>query len=411
MKILHIITKFSGGAGAASRKIINTLEGSSKDHHTILYGLGACEKENANKISSHKKFPKAQIDRLIFSLARKGCPKGLEAFTPTSISHLNPEVQANITGKDIIHLHWLGERHIDFENLLKIIPTDTPIVATMHDMNFITAGCHYSNDCRQYRKSCTTCPQLPGYFGKWVASTSFRKKKKHYSSHRIALVTPSKWLEEATRASHLGQFADHIQRIGYPFPDIKPQIDRQTAFRRLQIKQTKKKLILIAAQNLSNQRKGTSLILEAFTMGMLPNCSILTIGEKIRVNNPEIRQLGFIKDPELLRCAYTCADVFCLPSLEENLAQTGIESLSEGTPVVSFTNTGPCDYVKDHLTGINCEDRTAIALSQAIRACLKDKHLTSKSHIRRNYKDQLQTKYSSDIIKEKYENLYANLLR
>lgn len=410
MNILHIITKFSGGAGAASRKIINTLEGSSKNQHTILYGLGACEKENANKISSHKKFPKAQINRLIFSLAKKGCPEGLEAFTPTSISHQNPEIQANITGKDIIHLHWLGERHIDFENLLKIIPTDTPIVATMHDMNFITAGCHYSNNCRQYLKSCTICPQLPGYFGKWVASTSFEKKKKHYSSHKIALVTPSKWLEEAAHASHLGKFVDHIQRIGYPFPEIKLQIDRQTAFQRLQIEQTTKKLILIAAQDLSNQRKGTSLILEAFIMGMLPKCSILTIGEKINVNNPEIRQLGFIKDPELLRCAYTCADVFCLPSLEENLAQTGIESLSEGTPVVCFSNTGPCDYVKDHLTGITCVDRSPVALSQAIQKCLADKHLTDKSYVRNEFRHQHEIKYSEAIIKKQYEDLYVKLL-
>jgi glycosyltransferase involved in cell wall biosynthesis len=145
-------------------------------------------------------------------------------------------------------------------------------------------------------------------------------------------------------------------------------------------------------------------------MGMLPNCSILTIGEKIRVNNPEIRQLGFIKDPELLRCAYTCADVFCLPSLEENLAQTGIESLSEGTPVVSFTNTGPCDYVKDHLTGINCEDRTAIALSQAIRACLEDKRLTDRTHITNEYRKQYETKYSNMVVKKQYEDLYAKLL-
>jgi glycosyltransferase involved in cell wall biosynthesis len=410
MNILHIISKFNGGAGAASSKIINTLEGNNTNRHTILYGLGECGKENANKTSSHKKFPKAQINRLIFSLAKKGCPQGLEAFTPTSIAHRNPEIQAAVSDKDIIHLHWLGERHIDFENLLKIIPIGTPIVATMHDMNFITAGCHYSNNCQQYQESCTICPQLPGYFGKWVASTSFAKKKKHYSNHRIALVTPSKWLEEATRASHLGQCAYHIERIGYPFPEIKPPIDRQTAFQRLQITPTSKKLILIAAQNLSNRRKGTSLIVEALNMGMIPNCSILTIGEKISVINPEIRQLGFIKDPELLRCAYTCADVFCLPSLEENLAQTGIESLSEGTPVVSFSNTGPCDYVKDHLTGITCVERSPIALSQAILKCLGDKELTNRTYVTNEYRKQYETKYSSVVIKKQYEDLYEKLL-
>lgn len=410
MKILHIICKFSGGAGAASRKIINTLEENSTNQHTILYGLGECEKENTNKISSHKNFPKAQISRLIFSLAKKGCPEGLEAFTPTSISHRNPEIKSAIVGKDIIHLHWLGERHIDFENLLKIIPTDTPVVATMHDMNFITAGCHYSNNCQQYLESCTSCPQLPGPFGKWVASTSFAKKKEHYSNHRIALVTPSKWLEEATRASHIGQHVNYIERIGYPFPEIKPPIDRQTAYQRLQIKPSPKKLILIAAQNLSNRRKGTSLIIEALNKQMLPNCSILTIGEKVNVNNPQIRELGFIKDPELLRCAYTCADVFCLPSLEENLAQTGIESLSEGTPVVCFSNTGPCDYVKDHLTGITCAECSPIALSRSIQECLNHKNLGNKSRVRNEFQKQHELNYSSAVIKNQYEDLYKELL-
>jgi len=410
MKILHILSKPSGGAGSASIKIIEALAKYGADQHHIIYGLGNLSNEHAYKITPAKHFPMAQINRLMFSLAKKGQVEGLESFTPAETYLRNQEISGPINSSDLIHFHWLGDRQFDLKNLLHLIPENKPIVATMHDMNFITGGCHYSNGCQQYLDACLKCPQLPGLFGGLICKQSFQTKAKGYTKHKLALVPASKWLENEARASHLGQCANRIQRIGYSFPGLKYPISQEKARERLAIKSTSKKLILLAAQNLSNPRKGATLLLEAYEKGMLPDCAILTIGDKLDVIGGEIHQLGFVKDPELLRCAYASADVFCLPSLEENLAQTGIESLSEGTPVVCFSETGPSDYVQDQVTGINCNERTPSALAQAILQCIQQGDLTNRSKVRDAYRQRQEAEYSQDVISAKYENLYNSML-
>ena len=410
MDILHIISTLSGGAGAASFKIIQSLEKIEHTQHTIIYGHGSAPHKNANEIAPSKKSPRAQISRLIYSLAKKGREQKFETFTPAKINRRSVGIEKQIHSSDLIHLHWLGDWHFDLEKLLDQIPKSKPVVATMHDMNFITGGCHYPNGCRRYEETCEQCPQLPGLFGDYICKQSYRHKKIGYSSHNLALVPASKWLEDETHGSSLGKCATRIQRIGYPFPDLKDPILPETAEQRLKLQPASKKRVLLVAQNLSNPRKGAALLLDALTQGLLPNCSILTIGDKLDVDHDDLLQLGFIRDPELIRCAYACADVFCLPSLEENLAQTGIESLSEGTPVVCFNNTGPSDYVHDYSTGINCIERTPYALAQSIIQCLKHTDLTNRTKVRNAYRLQHETKYAQNIVSKQYQDLYSNLL-
>lgn len=410
MNILHIISCLSGGAGAASQKIIQSLEEIEHTKHTIIYGHGSAPHKNAYKIAPSKKSPEAQISRLIYSLAKKGREQKFETFTPTKINRRSVGIEKQIHRSDLIHLHWLGDWHFDLKKLLDQIPKSKPVVATMHDMNFITGGCHYPSGCRRYIELCEQCPQLPGLFGDYICKQSFQYKKIAYTSRRLALVPASEWLEKETRASFLGQCATQIQRIGYPFPGLKDPILPETAEQLLQLQPTSKRRILLVAQNLSNPRKGAALLLDALTQDLLPNCSILTIGDKLDVAHRDLQQLGFIREPELVRCAYACADVFCLPSLEENLAQTGIESLSEGTPVVCFNNTGPGDYVHDYSTGINCIERTPHSLAKAILDCLEHTKLSNRSKVRNAYRIQHQTKYSQNIVSKQYHDLYRSLL-
>jgi len=135
---------------------------------------------------------------------------------------------------------------------------------------------------------------------------------------------------------------------------------------------------------------------------------VITVGEQVAMSHPDLFQLGFIKDKELMRCAYACSDVLCLPSLEENLAQTGLESLAEGTAVVCFKNTGPGDYVHDLKTGMNCPSKTYSDLAKTILACLKDKNLTNKSMVRSAYKAQHEMAYHEQVVVNQYENLYES---
>lgn len=56
----------------------------------------------------------------------------------------------------------------------------------------------------------------------------------------------------------------------------------------------------------------------------------------------EVRNFGVLADDISLALLYSAADVFVAPSKEENLANTVLESLACGTPVVSFNILAVC---------------------------------------------------------------------
>ena len=50
-------------------------------------------------------------------------------------------------------------------------------------------------------------------------------------------------------------------------------------------------------------------------------------------------------------CFYSAADAFVIPSLQDNLPNTGLEAHACGTPVIAFNACGLPDIVDDRVTG------------------------------------------------------------
>jgi glycosyltransferase involved in cell wall biosynthesis len=119
----------------------------------------------------------------------------------------------------------------------------------------------------------------------------------------------------------------------------------------------------------------------------------------------EVKLLGF-KDNigEILRCA----DIFILPSHDEGLPMSLLEAISYKTPVI-VTPVGEIPNIIEHgVNGIIVPKNDAAALADAIEWSITNRE-NLKEMAAQAY-SVLITKYSSKIMKKKYENIYYSLL-
>lgn len=397
-----------GGAGGASLKILRAFD--SSDEQRVLYGTGDLAWPGARRVNVQPTPIMANLARLRFSMARKGVRDGIEVFSPTRMYRGIESLHNDFKWADVLHLHWIGGFHFDLYSVLTQVPKGMPVVMTMHDMQHLTGGCHYSNSCEQYHDACEKCPQAPYALGPSLVRSSYRSKAAFFEQLQPSLVAPSGWLKDVAGKSSLGAKARQIVKIGYPFPEPTALISRQRSEKLLGLKADGKKRILCIAQDLGTPRKGFELILRAVRKGALNDFSVITVGKPAAELNESIDQLGFISDPEKMAAAYAAADVFCLSSLEENLAQTGMESLSQGTPVVCFSGTGPCDYTLPGKTGVVVLDRSSDALCDGLRAALSHSQLACRETIQQHFLLQWKNEYSNEKIRAAYMSLYESVL-
>jgi glycosyltransferase involved in cell wall biosynthesis len=85
-----------------------------------------------------------------------------------------------------------------------------------------------------------------------------------------------------------------------------------------------------------------------------------------------IHYTGRILDDLRLRLLYAAADVFVIPSRQDNLPNTGLEAHACGIPVVAFRTGGLVDIVADRVTGALAEPFVPASLAAAIRWVLVD---------------------------------------
>lgn len=108
---------------------------------------------------------------------------------------------AQMEKADVVHLHWIGGRTVDFSQLRHI---RRPLVYTLHDMFACTAGCHCTMDCGLFQDECRgNCPQLgaPRLFRNIPAWLFSRKRRAFGRIPSLTLVTPSLWLKREVERS------------------------------------------------------------------------------------------------------------------------------------------------------------------------------------------------------------------
>jgi glycosyltransferase involved in cell wall biosynthesis len=313
---------------------------------------------------------------------------------------------------DILHLHWISE-FLDCRSLFDWVPRRMPVVWTLHDMNPFTGGCHFDSGCGKHRSNCGACPQLGFAEEDDLSRQVWNRRQRAYGSMSLTqlhLVAPSRWVaEEARQSALLGRFPVTVIPHGLDVEAFAPR-DRTFARDALGVRQ-EAKVLLFAAQSVSERRKGFSLLVEALAgLREDPNLILLVVGRNSAVEQIGIpcRPLGYISDERFLSIVYSAADLCVVPTLQETGPMIAIESLACGTPVVGFPAGDMPDIVRAGHTGLLVPLGDSQALCEGIRSMLSCPEALAE--MRLNCRRIAVEEYSLEILSRRYLCLYETIL-
>jgi glycosyltransferase involved in cell wall biosynthesis len=263
-----------------------------------------------------------------------------------------------IRDADIIHLHWINMGFLSLRSLRKLAKTGKPIVWTMQDMWSFTGGCHYSGLCTNYVRNCGNCGFLKFPSNKDLSYRVHKKKQKLFSEGKFSFIASSNWMaKNARKSSLIGNCKIEVLHNPIDTEIYKPA-DKFLIREELGLPPNKF-LILSGSANLKDKRKGFVFLFQALQKmkKLRPEISesfgLITFGKSSEVNDSAIPVYpqSYLKDDHLIAKLYQAADVYILPTLEDNLPSTIMESLACGIPVIAFNTCGIPDLVDHKRTG------------------------------------------------------------
>jgi glycosyltransferase involved in cell wall biosynthesis len=342
---------------------------------------------------------------------RATAPAGLSFFTDDRTIY-GKDAWQHIPDNDLIQLHWVSG-FLDYRSFFAALPARKPVVWTLHGMDAITGGCFYDNGCGRFTEKCGACPQLGSRTDADLTHQVWKRKRESYSRlgrAQLHIVTPSRWLrEEVKRSSLLSSFPCTVIPNGLDTDVFVPR-SRSVAREVLGVPPGAK-VILFIADGLHDPRKGFHLLAEALA-GMMSdgNVFLTSLGPGYPPSLQGLRhlQIESLNNDRFLSYVYSAADIFVAPSLQENLPNTVLESMSCGTPVVGFAVGGIPDLVRPGLTGLLAKPADALDLRRAITEILSDNDRLKGMAV--NCRKVVTEEYNLELQARRYLNLYSEAL-
>ncbi len=260
MKRRTAIMELSGGAGVADQRLhLSLLQ--KKISSELTFRKGSISLPEAHCDRRHSSIIWRNLDAIATSQQWKQANSERGLFTKpqwiyqTRLRDIAPKAS-------IINLHWIS-RWLDQPSFFASIPSEIPLVWSLHDMNPITGGCHHALDCDKFTSHCANCPSLKKSGDRDQSWQNFEIKAKLYQKLNLHFVGNSNWTTEQAQKSILGKYARSIRTIhlGIDTDEYQP-IDKAIAKAALRIN-LDDFAIAFACADLSATKKNLPVVLEA----------------------------------------------------------------------------------------------------------------------------------------------------
>lgn len=411
MNVLHLCTAAqAGGAAIAAFRLHKGLKSLQVESRLLVNVKGQYDSDvigpdnNTDKIIS-RIVP--MLDRVPGKFSNHSFDRISSAYFP---DHLIQRVRKQ--QPDILNLHWVNDGFMRIETLPRF---RQPIVWTLHDMWPMAGGEHYVGNSTRYIEgySSKNRPSSESGFdvNRWIWA---RKKKALEKVKDLFIATPSNWLAKCARESLLLR----NRRIlvlpnGVDHQRFRP-MDHDLVRNILGLPVGKKLVLFGAGSATSDKRKGFYLLVEALKQldatGDSEDYELVVFGASSGDDSfgMKTHYLGNLNDEISMALVYAAADVFVAPSLEDNLPNTVLESLSCGTPVVAFDIGGMPDMIEHKENGYLATAFNTTDLAEGLYWVIEDekrwKYLSGKA------RNTVEQSFTLECCATRYKSLYDDIL-
>lgn len=407
LSVLHISTFDNVGGSARQAYRLHTGLRRLGVRSRMLVGRQATDDEDVNLIG----------DRILWLLDR-ACGKLTDRldlqylFYPSSFTLMR---RRWFREADVVQIHNTHGAYFS-HTALPFISKRRPVIWRLSDMWSMTGHCVYSYGCDRWLSGCGRCPILGDYprLSSDRTALLWRVKQSLYARSDLTIAAPSRWIAGvASRSPLLGRFPIVVIPSGVDLEVFRP-VAKQAARQVLGLRGDVE-VILFAAQLLSEDRKGGSLLRAA--LARLPadrrnDVELLVMGKdsgsRAPLDSVRVHSLGEIRDDRLMATIYSAADVFALPTLADNLPNGIIESMACGTPVVSFDIGGVPELVRHMETGYLARPGDAVDFGRGLTLLLEDDEL--RRTLGERGLEVARLEYSQELLARRYVELYREAI-
>ena len=411
-----------GGAAIACLRILKVLEEEKDIQARLLVQEKKGKREEVTPVVNtwlERKMAFARFvwERLYFRLHEKNKEVRF-AFSPANTG-IDISEHPLVQEADIIHLHWVNFGFQSVQSLQKLFSQGKPIIWTLHDMWAFTGGCHHSGECENYQLQCGNClPYLKNPAKNDLSARVWQEKSHIFIESllpSVKIIACSQWLANRARKSSLFK---NLPVASIPNPldtAVFTPINKKEARNQLGLP-VDKKLILFAAAKVTVIWKGFSYFQAALALlkESVKNpeaIELIILGESDEELNKSLpfktHALGRVSDVQKIALIYSAADVFTIPSIQENLPNTIMESLACGTPSVGFEVGGIPEMIAHKQTGFLARYKSAESLAEGINWVLFEAEAET---LATNARKKVMENYSEEVVKKQYIETYRSLL-
>lgn len=260
MKVLHLATSLTNGAGKAARRINESINEVDVESKVITAGR-AQGPLKLNEIRLTPSTTRKLFSKSLTLLQKSIVENGDFPCTPISLESLDLGKVVS-SHYDILNIH-ASYNLLSINSIKYLLSFGKPIVFTLHDERFYTGGCHNTLGCTNFQQSCEKCP-IATNLGKLVVKKAFSRELSvlKNKSRFLSIVAPSNWIMNQAESS-LKLQGIRIVQIPNPIPGTIYFHQDNSSNRHSSLN---KVTIGFIAANLENPFKGLKNLIEAIKL-------------------------------------------------------------------------------------------------------------------------------------------------